>query len=904
MNLSKFNYRLQIDIISTVRQMHTQAAVLAATTNPQTPLSLNIFDVKIIQYKAALFKLQELQRLLGVLEKNLKTDERTKIIPLVNYILIICEGPTFNISPTLRKRFKLLCEHKLCKTNDMTSSISPQLIDLNPCLLDVMERDSYESLHSHIYNAEQQWNLLDCLKKISNNAITIYNKKLRQLLLEKNSAINRPHEVSTLKDQQLNGIKFDFTKVEDILKPSELALSLDLAVLINDKEKDTSHKSFLKLQFQVLTKFISHMNKKVFPPLRIFYNKLQKYNIMIAKNGTNISQTDIVEIMPSYRFCLHRIYALLFRSFSLSCIITTMSNEIYLTNKEYFNDRSTKLLVKNLFDYEELISNLEKNCNDKTRDQLHDVLVLLNELSSNGITYDKSDSSDTLTELYNEKIYDVVHYVRAQLSDVMKLQENWKVISENSHMRSKFADMNTEQIEKMLDEKRSVDHLSHIEKIKAKQKAKTQKDQSSSSSSSVSSSRNISGSVTPLLSSLSLSNDDITPIDLKKKFYKAKHSSSSTSGSQMNLSGTKSPLSLSRRASMDKGSRTYILGMSPLSKTSSPRHINDLVAGSPGRNSPKISRRSSIIATARIPQHIIEKDGHLSPSRPEVGNTNKQIRKVVVRGRPRSTSLQSSFSNSNQMTPVTSISHREKTGTARSNSLEATAELNRQIIQNAAEKSMRRANTIAQSVKNVKSPPLLRPNRSRSGSGSRQMISPDRYLGTPSKSNLGIPITSPLTKKKSNLSQEVTSDNIEENHDIAVRNEPEALQFSSIECEDGEIVKKVRFTGVPPMSADEDPKPKRKGWYKKPAQLHYPPAPPQIRLLRNRMTQEGVAFRTSLRENYKDNTTETFENGLNETNGSNRKSAIFLNSDGELHNPFKETIRSKFASKIRNSLRS
>ncbi|KAG0668056.1 Myosin type-2 heavy chain 1 [Maudiozyma exigua] len=879
-------------------------AILAATTNPQTPLPLNVFDVKIIQYKAALFKLKELQRLLGILEKNLKNDDRTKIIPLVNYILIICEEPTFNVSPILRKRFKLLCEHKLCKTNETASSISPQLIDLSLSLSDAIERDNYEYLYPHIYNAEQQWALLDCLKKISSNATVTYNKKLRQLLLEKNSSVHRPYEVSTLQDQQVNGVKFDFAKVEDILKPSELALSLDFAVLINDKEKDTSHKSFIKLQYQVLSKFISHMNKKVFPPLRIFYNKLQKYNNMMAKTGTTVSQTDILEIMPNYRFCLHRMYALLFRSFSLSCIISTMSKEIYLTNKEYFNEPSTKLLVKNLFDYEELITHLEKSCNNRTQNEFKDMLFLINEFSTNGIRYEKSNSSDTLTELYKENIYDVVHFVRAQLSSVMKLQENWKIITENLHMKSKFADMNPEQIEKMLDEKRSVDHLSHVEKMKAKQKTKAQKDQSSSSSSDVSSSRNISGSVTPLLNSLSLSNDDITPIDLKKQFYKTKHSSSSTSGSQMNLSGTKSPLSLSRRASMDKGSRTFALGMSPLSKTSSPRHINDLVAGSPGRNSPKISRRSSIITTARIPQNIIEKDGHLSPSRPEVGNTNKQIRKVMVRGRPRSTSLQSSFSNSNQMIPMDSSLRREKIGTIRSNSLEATAELNRQIIQNAAEKSMRKSNTSIQSAKTVKSQPLLRQNRSRSGSGSSQMISPDRQLSTPSKSNLGIPITSPLTRKKSNLSQEVTPDTIEENHDMPVRNEPEALQFLESKSMDAEVVKKVRFSGVPPMSADEDPKPKRRGWYKKPAQLHYPPIPPQVRILRNRLTQEGVAFRTSLRENYKDNTTETFENGLNETNASNRKTTMFLNSDGELHNPFKETIRSKFASKIRNSLRS
>ncbi|SMN21493.1 similar to Saccharomyces cerevisiae YAL031C GIP4 Cytoplasmic Glc7-interacting protein whose overexpression relocalizes Glc7p from the nucleus and prevents chromosome segregation [Maudiozyma saulgeensis] len=896
--------------------MHTKAAVLATTGSRKIPMSMDTYDVKIIQYKAALFKLQELQRLLGILEKNLKNDERNKIIPLVNYVLIICEGPTFNVSPIIRKRYRLLCENKLCKINDINPQLSTQLTDLRYSLSEVIGADDYESLRESVYSTEKQWALLDCLKRISNNSIIIYNKKLRQLLLERNSTINRPYELSEFKEKQFNNGTFDFTSVEDIIKPNELALSLDLAVLINDRERDTSQKSFLKLQYQVLTKFNTHMNKKVFPPLRSFYNKLQKYNNLISKNDADNNQNEATETLSHFRFCLHRIYALMLRSYSISCIIRSMSREIYLANRSYFTAPITKLLTGNLFEFEELLDNLDTLYTSKENQKFDNLVSILEELSNKGIKYERTNSTDTITALCHESINSSIHFIRSQLSTIIKLQEHWKIITDNSHLKHSFDGMEVDQIEKLLNEKRSVDQLAYLERIKTIQKAKNSKEITSSMSSSTTSSKTPSATVTPLLSSLNISNDDITPIDLKKKVYKSKSSSGSNTGSQLSINGTKSPISLSRRASMDKGSRTYTLAMSPLSKTSSPRHTNEISTGPQGINSPQISRRSSVIAVARNPQYFVDKDGYLSPSKLEGSTNGKPTRKTTVRGRPRSTSLQSSFSKGKGRVNPMSTLDRQPLNSIRSNSLEASGALNRMIIQDAAKKSMKRdGNT--QVTKSIKSPPLVRQNRSRSGSASKHImngVNPEKLLNTPSKSNLGVPMTSPLTKKRSNLSQEVTPEIHAENDTIsAVRDKPEALQFSDIgdtgndtttNVEDVELIKKVRFVGVPPMSPAEDPKPKRKGWYKKPAQLHYPPAPPQIRLLRNRLTQEGVAFRTSLRENYQENTTENFDNATSESQSSNRRSTMFFNADGELNNPFKETISRKFASKIRNSLRS
>ncbi|MCL6404043.1 hypothetical protein EXT66_22695, partial [Pectobacterium carotovorum subsp. carotovorum] len=87
--------------------MHSKAAAAASVhvRKGKDPAPLTPFDIKLIQYKGGLYKLQEIIRILGILEKNLQppslvskdtkkngSKKNKTIIPLINYILTLCEG--------------------------------------------------------------------------------------------------------------------------------------------------------------------------------------------------------------------------------------------------------------------------------------------------------------------------------------------------------------------------------------------------------------------------------------------------------------------------------------------------------------------------------------------------------------------------------------------------------------------------------------------------------------------------------------------------------------------------------------------------------------------------------------------------------------------------------------------
>lgn len=884
--------------------MFAKAAAHASTVAIKVPIPIDSFDIKVIQYKYALFKLQELQRLLGILEKNLKTNEHSKIIPLVNYILVLCDGYMFNISATLRKRYKLLCEYKLCKTDNLNPPISTQSINLQVSLPDVFGVENHEKMHSLVYNNEFQWDLLNCLKRISQNAIIIYNRRMRQLQLQKTSTINRPYEISEFKNKQLNNVNFNISYVEDLLRPVELSLSLDLAVLINDKEKDTSEKSFFKLQYQVMDKFGTYIDKKVSPLLKTYYYQLQKYSNLIQKGAVIINQNNVKEALPNWQFSLHRIYAMLLRIYSVLCVMKGMLRQVYLPNKPFFTNPRTKLVTKNVCEYEELLHDLDELCEEGDKQEIKDVMLVLDQLSSQGMTYQRAKTSDTVTDLYQEHITKIVRHLRLHLHVIKKWLYWWKDITDNSHLIPDFNELDFSQIEKMLNEKKSVDRLAQLERKRKQEGGKISRSHSSDSPGSTSS-KSSSATISPLLGALNLNNDDIKPIDIKKKIPNSKRAYTAIISN-----GAISPLISSRSSSFDKNTRVFNPGLSPISKVSSPRNTNDVPFPTSDSSSPNISRKPSI-SVGRSSQSNNSTNG---VSTSVVNNTNivKGPRKIV-RGRPRSTSLQSSFTG-NKAPPKPTVAS-GLNNNIRANSLEATAALNRRLVQDAVKRSMVRDTTGISSSNGSRSPSFYKGVRSRSNSGSNVLPNsthPDRFLLTPVKPASNGGIVSPITRKKSTLSQVVDNDEYQKEVHESDNGKPEALIFSENESRDQSndtinseesFIKKVRFTGVPPMTADENPKPKRKGWYKKPATLHYSPAPPQIKLLRHKLTQEGVVFRTSLRENYKDNTVESFESDL-EYSSPVKRTSTFFNADEGSIKPYKESVGHKFALKIRDKLRS
>ncbi|CAL9733983.1 GLC7-interacting protein 4 [Monosporozyma servazzii] len=897
--------------------MHSKAAAAASVhvRKGKDPAPLTPFDIKLIQYKGGLYKLQEIIRILGILEKNLQppslvskdtkkngSKKNKTIIPLINYILTLCEGHIFNVHPMIRKRYLALCQFKFYKLQDFNPSLTTEFINIEFDFPQVIE-DSFDEYRHNIYSNELQWKLLHYLKNLTVNTLSVYNKKLRQIQLEKTAKSNRPYEVTERTS------KFMIEYVEDLVQPIEMGLSFDFAVLIKDKSKDTSISSFLKLQCQVVDKFVLFLDKKLFPNIKHYYNQINKY----------ANKTSTFESLPFPEFTLHRIYALLLKVFDTLSIIISVVRYVYLPNKSYFHDSKTKLISKNVYQYEEILVKIDESCvkhTDKSFSEFKDDLNLFTTNTTINAVADDGNRKNTIVEFHKSFITKHVQLLRTTLQNVSKWSSMWKFIQLNTEGLEKFEDMKDDQLQRMLEERRSVDKLSYFEKLPEKKRINNIANGSNNGSltSSLSSATSSTqSSRTSSLLSYSLHPDDIRMLNStanlsvpKSKLNGSYGSASSPSSSVTSLS----PNNLSRRSSVDR-TKYLQMGMSPLSRNRS-RNSNT--------SSPSVSRRSSIIERSVIPgksrplSTVLDETIEL-PSvtiKTEVEQPMSAIKRVPsVKGRPRSSSLQTPkysnvYKNSGHNTP----------DSKRSNSLEANDALNQKLVQDAMKKLM--SGSLGRHITQTDgthSPSRSRPtsaNRSRSSSvNSDHLVN----MGYSSSSKLAakLPngasnnvkrISSPLNGK---FQKAETSVKIKDNdnavtgqrlqfHDFESGSDDEYDYIESSEgineTTSGETsnvkIKKVRFVGVPPMLPSENPRPKRKGWYKKPAVLHYPPVPPQVNIgSKQKYNLEGVAFRTSLRETPEDE----------------RKPGMLANLDDGLLNKTVTTTH-KFGLNLRDRFRS
>ncbi|CCF60414.1 hypothetical protein KAFR_0K00590 [Kazachstania africana CBS 2517] len=892
------------------RKMFAKAAAHASVPGVKYPVQLDLSEVKFIQFKTALYKLQEILRLLNLLEKNLKKskddNDNSKTIPLMNYILLLCEGPIFNVHPLIRKRFNLLLEFKTVKLTEVDPLLSTDTISLD-YNFPVITSDNYSYVKGHIYNEDLQWKLLSSLKVISQNSLTIYNRKLRQLQLEK-SSIMRKYEASGIK----NGFQvhnFKINCIEDLLRPNEMSLALELAVLIKDIERDTTDKSFLKLQYQVLHKFISITNNKVLPVFKTFYNQLQKYS---TKSNSSKSNNSLKDFFPNNSdFIINRIYTFLLRMYHLLNIMISFSRQIYLPSRTFFYYDTTKLRAKNVYEYEQVLVDLDKFClidsEDPDQDfSIRDIKHLLEKYSSTGITFQaninagNSNSPNTVISLHQESVLKFTGTFKSYLKIISRWCVTWKFINENTSI-SKLERQTTSQLEKVLDERRIVDKLSYLEKQDKMKRTDSLTIGSTDSflSPSLDSALSTAPSTPP---SGNLTSDELSRKSSKETSYIF----------NMNSPSMLSPRKLSRNPSINTSSSINTSKTTIVNRT-----ITTGSSGASPKISPQVSRNGS----------LIERQSG-APKR--------------IRGRPRSSSLQSSFANQNKISTV-----RTKTNAVsypRSNSLEVDATLNQRIVQQTVrllvnnkpieEKKNQEIPSLKQEPENerinnnkARSPLSNKTHKAKTCDALKSPISNGTRIGN---SSLSVQILagekhssnpSPVKKKADeDIHDRAVNNLVQIEEDILTSSHAEKLIFADFESEEGELqtistsdtVKKVRFTGVPPMTDAENPKPKRKGWYKKPAVLHYPPIPPQISLIKNRITQEGIAFRTSLRDDYKNYNDQVKEkktrnfsadkNLENESSNEKRTSMLF-NLDGGL-NPFKESTSQRIASKIRDKLRS
>ncbi|CAR27687.1 hypothetical protein ZYGR_0N01720 [Zygosaccharomyces rouxii] len=899
---------------------------------------LDIYDVRIIQYRSAILRLSEAIRLLEVLEKNLekRQDAGKTIIPLINYVLSLCEGPVFNIHPVLRKRFTLLSEFKLTKLNEVNPPLSPfgveYDVDFAPFVVDLSQ------LRENVYNSNLQWKLMGCLQAISQNALDIYEKKLKHVSMER--ASKRPADFPG------KVLPLNYGAIDDILRPFEMELCLDWAVLINDREQDTSFKSLRKLQSQVLTKFLSNINEKVFPVIRTYFNQLQK-----AYNNRSPAVANLKEL-PHWEFSVHRLYSYIYRIICVLDVMVNLTRQLWLPNRDYFYSLRSQLSSENVYAYNEILDKIDSICNEPKRHVTGTILAILDSCSNPNLNI--SVTANTVPEIFANSICKVTPILRNTLQSITSWLEVWKFVDNNHDSHEKLASLNEEQLSNMLQERLAVDKLNQAE-----MQQRTNR---------------LSPDVTPSAAGgLSRTGSTIRRSHSKRLSTPTSPSTSSNISSP----GKVSPLKMSPANSVDKPSaRGPNISSPQLSRRSS---IVDIRISSPTSHSgsPQISGKNSL-ADSRVAGSVPMKNAGDQKCTPRSPLANR-----TANGRPRSSSLQSGHdedTNTNRKVALPS----------RSTSLQAHATVNQKRIQDSfaqltRSRSINGSSNISgspngrkmqQTTRKTRTPTLTGnpPTSSRQGFKSTSETSPlpemeelsigsgggherkrqhEEQNGEESSPN---GLSSPQKRTQQQQEQETPSGDkqqekeqpqgqqeekhgqqlpyehhkyfdhkvADEQNGLPLIKKPEESGQEPLEKEESEereqsaepqqarseqssyhgaesmsaqeaddahsVQKKVRFAGVGPMTEDELTRPTRRGWYRKPAVLHYPPPPPQYLSQKFRLRQEGMAFRTSLRE----------ENGKEPTNKRNSMVTTF---DELAPPPQKESVSHRFASILREKLK-
>lgn len=773
--------------------MFARAAATASVPMISGTVYLDMYDSKIIQYNASLIKLKEMKKILGVLNNSLEKNTDMNIIPLMNYILLLCEGPIFNVHPTLRKRYMLLSEFKLCKTTEIIPPLSTSNINFLVEYPDVIE--DIESFKENLYNKELQWKLLKSLNIIVANSITIYSKKMKQIQLER-SANRTP-------DAFGRAVQFNTTAVDDLLQPVETTMCLDLAVLLKNKEQDTNDKSFYKLQVQVLSKFVTCLQEKILPVINPYYQTLKKYSV--NRGATH----NLLKDLPHWEYSMHRIFALLFRTLNIMEVMIAMTRQLYLPNKIFLNSTRTKLCSENVNDYKILLTKLEVICSNSEDNIKGDLIKSLEYYSRIGAIFPVQQNN--IMDSFQMSVSKILPIARHTFETLKCWLEMWQIIQNNNAAATKLASVSDEQLQNMLNERIEVDKLASIEKMEKKMEENHRVRQEK------------------LKNTLKLYIDE---------------------GNKSNPSIT-IKRTLSRRTGGSSGCSSLV--------------------SSPGKESPFLSRTPSrSVSSSGLTSPSISRNGSVSArGNKTMSNRLSGWNEKKTGGRKRSSSLQSSFHSNqtgNSISPLPS----------RANSLQVGSALNQKMLQDTVNHLMgtRMAIHVPSPMPNSKITVLSAKPKSKINSpvniskpsgkalieSSNQTIKKkDKDIMLKKDSNIkeGSKKDKDVMSKKETVVKDIPKMEKKKPVEMKASNTNAAILFSKNGFDEIDLVelqsnydevKRVRFINVPPMTEAENPKPKRKGWYKKPEVLHYPSPPTSVAGLRSNIRQEGMAYRLSLRE--------------------------------------------------------
>ncbi|SCU91016.1 LADA_0F07624g1_1 [Lachancea dasiensis] len=777
--------------------MYVKAAVSATKPPAKGGVLLDQFDVNLIKCRTVVFRLTEFLRIMKILEATLKRKSDTRvIIPLMNYILALCSGSTLNLSEELRGKLTDLAEFKCCKALDMVGPTTIGSLEFCLSFPDV-DLDSTR-YRNHVYDAELQAKLLQLSIKTIQAALQLSESKYKFCVKERNA--NRPT------DHSGRSSLLDESTFDELIQPTELSMALDFAVLIKHIQSDTSEASFRKLNLQVLTKFTDQMNEKALRPIKSYHTSLFRFS-----KASSISQSKIIMNLPHWQYTMHRIYALILRILFILTISKSLLKQIYLPNKQYFMAPQTQLRSTNIYELRELLHNLDLICSDSG--DLDFLVQSLNKYSSRNSSFTVQPT--IISESFSKDVTPAVRKLRFYFQTIETWASQWKAIQENNTSDETLDALDKAEVQKLANEKFENDKLEHIERTKKDAAAKKRKDTTDGVITSPEA-----GSIKTIFRRSSLQRSRLSPIS-----------------SGASSPGSLSPAKLSRSPSLNN------------KKVIHPGKFN---ANGSTLSSPLASRRGSVTEShgnARKPIREV-----LSP-KPINGDTNETLPSPR---RKRSASLQSA---------APPPSNDPKTDTQRSNSLQVGATLNQEVLRKKLYQKPRSTSGNSSPTPNSSKPNgtptpasfSSKPIQSNSPSPLRQKNHLTARL--PEVHDIAtLPDMDSLVLDEEKLKLVIDTKTSVEQHESTVGAIAEMDNDNQLACApkdenseeefatNKEFVKKVRFTGVPPMSLNEDPRPKKRGWYKKPAVLHYPPPPPQSGVHQYRLRQEGLTFQSTLRE--------------------------------------------------------
>ncbi|CEP64834.1 protein phosphatase regulator GIP4 LALA0_S14e00342g [Lachancea lanzarotensis] len=784
--------------------MYIKAAASALNSVPRGTGFLDHYDVQLVKCRAIVLRLQEFLRILKILNTTSKRRTEARfIIPLTNYILALYGCFTLNISEALNKKLLGISEFKTVAVPDSIPGFEASSVDIRIELAAV--GSDLEEVKKNVYNVQLQGQTLESAIKITTTALQVAERVYGMSLTER--SFNRQPDIS--------GRRFDLdeTAFDELIRPGEVSMALDLAVLIKNYDLDTSDASFEKLNLQVLTKFREHMNEKALRPVKSYHTSLFRFS-----KAASASQAKIIMNLPHWQYTMHRMYALLLRILYILSITKAFLRQVYIPNRQHLVAPKTQLRSTNVYEYQELLENVRRICLDD-----NDLDELVNFVNS----YNRSGSflmvqPANISEFFNTDISSAIRKLRLYFQIVDSWIKMWTHIQESGEAMENLDVLPESELIKLVEERLANDKLELMERKNQEKAAKNE-------------AANNEMDRSPPLKDAARS----TPIRTVFRRSSLQRSSLSPTGSDASPPSSLSPRALSRSPSLNN-KKTTILARAP-------RNGSNL-------SSPVVSRRGSVSEnerTAGIKSPVVGK---------HVSGGNDRTR---APGRKRSASLQSGLHPSSEPAP-----YGLPGDTTRSNSLQAGASLNQRMIRNSFAQvsgNLLGGNSNSQRGPTVVSPTPLKNPAKAVRSASPSPISRDK---SPSKSQLDgrgiddLPNIGSLVlddEKLALVSLKFSSESSDshvsgssseagmdggENRPVQDESENQVMDMDV-----NVTVKRVRFTGVPPFSTNEDPRPKRRGWYKKPAVLRYPPPPPQYAIQKYTLRQEGATFHNSLREN-------------------------------------------------------